>query len=147
MRATLAFCLALAALPAPAHAQMLEAVVAARTIARGEVLGRDALMLVPVRSLPGPAYVAAMAEARGRVAARTIVRGRLVPHAALRPVDHVAKGAALRLLYRAGALTIAVPATALDAGRIGGTVAVRVPETGLRALARIVDAETAEVLR
>ena len=145
MRAALALAFALTA--SPCMAEMLEAVVAARTIPRGEVLGHDALMLVPVRSLPGPAYVAAMGEARGRVARRTIVRGRLVPHAALRPADHVEKGALLRLLYRAGTLTIAVPATALEPARIGGTLVVRVPETGLRTLARVTAADTAEVIR
>ena len=136
----------LALLPSPVAAAELEAIVAARMIHRGEVIGADALREVAVRSLPAPGYVTRREEAEGRVARRTIVRGRLVPLAALREADHVEKGAAVTLVYRSGALTIAVPAAALSAGRIGGAIALRVPATGLRTTARLLDRRTAAVV-
>ena len=133
----------LALAPVPVAASGLEAIVAARTIHRGELIGPDALRAVAVRSLPAPGFVMRRAEAEGRVARRTIARGRLVPLAALRAADHVEKGARVQLLYRRGGLRIAVPAIALGGGRIGGTIPLRVPLTGLRTSAMLVDGGTA----
>ena len=131
----------------PAGAVGLEAIVAARTIRKGETVTPDALGSVAVRSLPTRRFVHDPAEAHGKVARRTIVRGRLIPRAALADADDVARGETVTLLYSAGALTISVPATALSGGRVGDAIGVRVPATGGRAMALVTSADTAELLR
>ena len=128
-------------------AASLEAVVAARTIRRGETVTADALRSVAVRSLPDADFVAAPDEAVGRIAARTLVRGRLLPRAALRLPPDVEKGERLALMWRSGALTLDVPALALGAGRVGDALTVRVGATGARIAARITGPGRAEALR
>lgn len=133
--------------PSPVLAEMLEALVAARTVHRGQVIEREALMLVPVRSLPGPAYATSFEEAAGRLARRTILGGRLVPRAALAVPDDVATGDRVSVIHRSGALTIRVGAEALGSARIGETILVRILDTGARVHARIVAPTVLEVVR
>ena len=132
---------------APAGAETLSAVVAARMIHAGETVTRDALAVLDVRSSPAPGFVAAPEEATGRIARRTLVRGRLIPRTALRLPDTVLKGSLVDLHWRSGALTLRVPATALQAGRAGEIVPVRVSSTGVRLSARIEGPGAAEVVR
>ena len=147
MTLRLALALTLALAPVPVAAEGLTAVVAARMIHRGETVSRDALAVLDVRSAPAPGFVAEPGEATGRVARRTLVRGRLIPRDALRRPDDVAKGALIDLTWRAGALTLRVPATALGAGRAGEVVPVRVASTGARIRARIAGPGRAEAVR
>ena len=133
--------------PTPAGADGLTAVVAARTIHAGETVEPAALAVLAVRSRPAPGFVARVDDAAGRIARRTLVRGRLIPRDALRLPDTVRKGALVDLYWRSGALSLRVPATALGAGRAGDGVSVRVRSTGARLAARIVGPGTVEAVR
>ena len=133
--------------PSAVEADELTAVVAARMIHGGEIVSRDALAVLAVRSAPAPGFVATVDEATGRVARRTLVRGRLIPRDALRAPDVVTKGSLVDLRWRSGALTLRVPATALRSGRVGARVAVRVPATDARLSARVVAPGVVEAVR
>ena len=143
MRGLLAGLLSLA--PGAVAADGLEAVVAARTLYRGQVVTQGAVRSVAVRSRPATGYVAEAKEALGLTVRRTILEGRLLPRAALEPTPDVRSGTTMTVLHRSGTLAVRVPAVALSDGQVGGAIALRVPETGVRIRAIVASPDLAEL--
>jgi len=116
--------------------------VAARAIARGEVLGADAIALAPdttraVREAPAggwtaaPRPTAAAGPVRpGWVARRQIAAGEPLRAPAVTPPDAVRHGQPVRVVYRESGLAITISGTAAADAPVGARVAVRVESAG-----------------
>ncbi len=82
------------------------------------------------RFLAQGGFIRRPSEALGKMARRTLVRGRAIPLNALREPYAVRSGKAVRVIYRRGAMTISTLATALSSVSAGEAVAVRNVDTG-----------------
>jgi flagella basal body P-ring formation protein FlgA len=71
--------------------------------------------------------------------------GQLISAEVVEPIPVVAKGKVLNLVYSGRTLTMSVPVESLEDGGIGGMVRVRNMQSRRVVVARIVDAETAQV--
>lgn len=114
-----------------AHAQEV-VLVPNRVIYPGETVVMSSLREVTLK--PGkvrPDGVATRAEELdGKVAKRTLLPGRYVAAGALRQPWLVDRGAAVQVVFEAGALTISAAAVALDPGSAGDQVKVRNVDSG-----------------
>ncbi len=106
--------------------------VAATTIYPGEVIRPGMLRMRPVprRYYERGGFMKDPRRIMGKMAARTLVRGRPIPPNALREPYVVRSGKAVRVIYRSGALSISALGTALDSVSAGEMVAVRNVDTG-----------------
>ncbi len=66
----------------------------------------------------------------GKVARRTLLRGRPIPRNAVREPDVVSRGKSVLVSYRSGRLLITAYATALQSGRAGDIVSLRNIDSG-----------------
>ncbi len=114
--------------------------VAAATIYPGEVITRAMLRMraVPRRFYERGGFVREADEVIGKMARRTLVRGRPIPPGALREPYAVRSGKAVRIVYRRGGLEISALGTALASASAGEVVAVRNVDSGriVRGVAR-----------
>ncbi|WP_040456922.1 flagellar basal body P-ring formation chaperone FlgA [Hoeflea sp. 108] len=103
-----------------------------RVIYPGEAIALSSLKEVALR--PGkvrPDGVATLpAELDGRVAKRTLLPGRYVPVNALREAWLVERGAAVQVVFAAGALMISASGVTLEPGAAGDVVKVRNIDSG-----------------
>ncbi len=106
--------------------------VAATTIYPGEVITAAMLRLRPVsrRFARRGGFVADPAAIIGKMARRTLPRGRPVPPNALREPYVVRSGKAVRIIFRSGALRISALGVALASASAGEPVAVRNVDSG-----------------
>lgn len=96
--------------------------VAAREIARGELLDAAAIAAQPVVRW-GPPSAALAPE--GWVARRRIAAGEVLAAPAVAAPDLVRSGEGVRLVVESGTVTLTAAATALGSGGLGARVAVR----------------------
>ena len=103
-----------------------------RIIYPGEPIDASALKAVTlIEGKAPPAEMAvSLADLEGRIARRTLLPGRYVPVSALRDAYLVEKGAAVEMIFAAGALTISVNAVTLQPGSAGDEVKVRNIDSG-----------------
>ena len=151
MRTLAALLLAAVAMPAWSVAGVVQAAegardarpripVAAATIYPGEVISRAMLRMraVPRRYYERGGFVRDADEVVGKMARRTLVRGRPIPPSALREPYAVRSGKAVRIVYRRGGLEIVALGTALASASAGEVVPVRNVDSGriIRGVAR-----------
>ena len=84
----------------------------------------------PARFLARRGYVRDASRIIGKMARRTLVRGRAIPLNAVREPYAVRSGKAVRVIYENGGLVISALATALSSVSAGEAVAVRNVDTG-----------------
>ncbi len=115
----------------PAQAQEI-VLIPSRVIYPGETVSADALKEVTLK--PGKQAPEAVAvtldELEGKVARRTLLTGRYIPQSSLREAYLVEQGAAVEVVFVAGALTISASAVTLEPGSAGDLVKVRNIDTG-----------------
>ncbi len=106
--------------------------VPAATIYPGEVIRAAMLRLRPVsaRYYARGGFVAEAGRIVGKMARRTLVRGRPVPPNALREPYAVFSGKAVQVIYRSAGLSITILGTALESASSGEVVAVRNVDSG-----------------
>lgn len=81
------------------------------------------------------------------IAARDLEIGRVLRPTDLRPKPDVTAGDEILLVSRAGEATVAVPGRVRRSGSVGDTVLVLNPVTGSIVRARLIDPNTAELIR
>ncbi|MFZ2099995.1 MAG: flagellar basal body P-ring formation chaperone FlgA [Oricola sp.] len=103
-----------------------------RVIYPGQVVTADAIVETPLFSplAPGMEVIRDAEMMIGKVAAKTILPRRLIAPNALRDAYAVEAGEVTTVYYRAGALTIAMDAVALQSAGFGKTVRVRNTDSG-----------------
>jgi len=106
--------------------------VAAATIYPGEVITRGMLRMRPVPKgyFARGGFVADAGRIIGKMARRTLVRGRAIAANALREPFAVRSGKAVRVVYRARGVVISALGTALQSASDGEPVAVRNVDSG-----------------
>lgn len=115
----------------PAFAQE-KVMVTRRVVYPGETVDIDALREVTLK----PGKVAPVSAVRtagqieGKVARRTLLPGHYISTSSLREAYLVEPGAAVQVLYQAGALTITATAVTLEAGAVGDVVKLRNIDSG-----------------
>jgi flagella basal body P-ring formation protein FlgA len=129
LAAAAALALLAGALPALAQETVL---IPNRVIYPGETIDFSALKEVTLR--PGRVVPEAVAinatELDGKVARRTLLPGRYIPVNSLRDAWLVEQGAAVQVVFVAGALTISATAITLQPGSAGDLVKVRNIDSG-----------------
>ncbi len=120
------------ALLAPAGAGVVSLPVPRVTIYPGDPVTPDllrqrrfrqsAVRTLPVARLPQ--------DVAGKVAKRTLLRGKLIPLHALREPHVVSKGQQVRVIYASGGLVITALATTLRSGAVGEVVPARNVDSG-----------------
>ena len=136
-RPLLACALALA-FSAPAAAEEMHAPSPRAIIYPGVIITDDMLVEAPLAppSYGGPVALAPE-DVLGMMAARTLLPGRSIPMAALAPPRLVRAGAAVKMLYIDGPLTIMAAGSALQDGAVGQTVKVRNDDSGVTVSGRV----------
>jgi len=101
-------------------------VVAARPIARGEIVGADALTSA-TRLLPSPpaGLISDPASAVGRAAVREIAAGTLLSSSLVKSPQTIKRGQSVTLSLASGAVAVRVAGTALRDGALGERIPVR----------------------
>ncbi len=120
--------------------------VARRELPRGRVLGPEDLeerWLESTQLADGD--LVPLAEALGCRVSRYLLAGRPVPRRMLETLPDVLRGENLTLCVRSGGVTISAAAEALEDGRIGQPLNVRLTETGRRLSVKLVAKGQAEV--
>lgn len=129
----MALCLALLIAPGAARAaEVVRIPVPAATIYPGDVIRASMLRMRRVYRHYAERSGGLRAPERivGKMARRTLVRGRPIPRAALREPYAVRNGKTVQLIYRSGALVISALGTALESASAGEMVAVRNVDSG-----------------
>jgi flagella basal body P-ring formation protein FlgA len=103
-----------------------------RVIYPGQTVTAEALQEVELApgKLPPSGVIITVEALDGKVAKRTLLPGRYVRDGALREAWLVEKGAAVEMVFVAGALTIAATAVTLESGAAGDLVKVRNVDSG-----------------
>ncbi len=99
--------------------------VAARPLPAGRVLAPGDLERRWARHTAAPAEVDLGAAPLGQALGRAVTAGQVVGRSWLRAAPVVARGDVVRLVYRRGALTVAMSAEALQGGAPGEEISVR----------------------
>ena len=138
MRARLCGLGLLLALGVAAPAQEMRAPSPKAIIYPGEIIAGDMLVEAPLAppSYGGPVALAPE-DVVGMMAARTLLPGRSIPMSALSPPRLVRAGAAVKMLYIDGPLTIMAAGSALQDGAVGQTVKVRNDDSGITVSGRV----------
>lgn len=118
---------------------------AVRSLARGEVVGPEAVVRrrVNLAAVAKPVWDGAGmggVRVRGQVPAGAVLLTEM-----LEPVPVVERGRTVTLVYDNGRLRLAVPAQSLEDGGVGGLVRVRNLQSQRVVSARVVDASTVQV--
>jgi flagella basal body P-ring formation protein FlgA len=116
---------------APVFAQE-KVLVTRRVVYPGETVDMDALREVTLKAgKVAPASAVHTAEQiEGKVARRTLLPGHYISTSSLREAYLVEPGAAVQVLYEAGALKITATAVTLEAGSAGDVVKLRNIDSG-----------------
>jgi flagella basal body P-ring formation protein FlgA len=103
-----------------------------RVIYPGQTVTAESLQEVELApgKLPPSGVIITVEALDGKVAKRTLLPGRYVRDGALREAWLVEKGAAVEMVFVAGALTIAATAVTLESGAAGDLVKVRNIDSG-----------------
>ena len=116
----------------PVQAGVVSLPVPRVTIYPGDLLTPDVLRLrrFKERATRGLPVVRLPDEVVGKVAKRTLLRGKLIALHALREPHVVQKGQQVRVVYVSGALTISTLATSLRSGSLGQLIQARNIDSG-----------------
>ncbi len=123
----------LALMAGTAHALSQEIVVVTnRVIYPGQTIVAEALREVTLKAgkLAPQAVAMSVLDLEGKIARRTLLPGRYIQMNALREAYLVEQGAAVEVVFIAGALTISASAVTLDPGSAGDLVKVRNIDSG-----------------
>jgi len=114
-------------------------VVSTRPLARGQIVGKDAVRLErrEVTTVTGT-YLTDVAAAIGKRVERPVGAGSLLTAEALSEPLAVERGKSLRIVVAIGQIRITALGKALEDGRIGDLIAVQVAATGKRIMAVVV---------
>jgi flagella basal body P-ring formation protein FlgA len=126
------------ALVGPSFAQELRAPSPRHVIYPGDVISEDMLADAP---LAAPSHAGSVALAPedvvGMMATRTLLPGAAIPISALSPPRLVRAGAAVKMFYIDGGLTITATGDALQDGVVGQTVRLRNEDSGVTVTGRV----------
>ena len=126
------------AIGAPAAAEEMHAPSPRAIIYPGVIITDDMLVEAPLAppSYGGPVALAPE-DVLGMMATRTLLPGRSIPISALSPPRLVRAGAAVKMIYIDGPLTIMAAGSALQDGAVGQTVKVRNDDSGVTVSGRV----------
>lgn len=126
------------ALASSAAAEEMRAPSPRAIIYPGEIITEDRLVEAPLAppSYGGPVALAPE-DVLGMVATRTLLPGRSIPISALSPPRLVRAGAAVKMIYIDGPLTIMAAGSALQDGVVGQIVKVRNDDSGVTVSGRV----------
>jgi flagella basal body P-ring formation protein FlgA len=120
--------------------------VARRELPRGRILSAEDLEERWLESTQwADGDLIPLAEALGCRVSRYLLAGRPLPRRMLESVPDVLRGENLTLTVRSGGVAVSAAAEALEDGRIGQTLQLRLTETGRRMNARLTSKGQAEV--
>ena len=134
------------AVPQAAFAQPY-AVVPTQTVYPGETLTASQLEEVPVTN-PNIAggYAQSIAEVEGMISKRTLLPGRTIPIASLRPPYAINRGANIRLTFTLGSMTISASGTPLTDASVGDVIKVRNLDSGVIVTGTVLADGTVQVM-
>lgn len=134
------------AAPQAAFAQPY-AVVPTQTVYPGETLTASQLEEVPVTN-PNIAggYAQSIAEVEGMISKRTLLPGRTIPVASLRPPYAINRGANIRLTFTLGSMTISASGTPLTDASVGDVIKVRNLDSGVIVTGTVLADGTVQVM-
>ena len=134
------------AAPQAAYAQAF-AVVPTQTVYPGETLTASQLEEVPVTN-PNIAggYAQSIAEVEGMISKRTLLPGRTIPVASLRPPYAINRGANIRLTFTLGSMTISASGTPLTDASVGDVIKVRNLDSGVIVTGTVLADGTVQVM-
>lgn len=134
------------AVPQAAFAQPY-AVVPTQTVYPGETLTASQLEEVPVTN-PNIAggYAQSIAEVEGMISKRTLLPGRTIPVASLRPPYAINRGANIRLTFTLGSMTISASGTPLTDASVGDVIKVRNLDSGVIVTGTVLADGTVQVM-
>lgn len=123
----------------PALAEVRTVPVAATTLYPGDPVAADALIgkAFEADAAVFDNYVSSPAQARNKVARRTIAAGQPIPLASLKPPDMIQRGQPATAVFQSGGLVISTLLIPLEAGTAGDMVQARNPESGLVVMATV----------
>jgi flagella basal body P-ring formation protein FlgA len=128
----------LLALGAPAWGEDVLAPSPKAVIYPGDIITEDMLTDAPLvaQAYSGPLAMAA-SDIVGMAAARTLLPGQSIPMAGVAPPRVMRAGAAVRMVYLDGGLTITASGSALQDGAVGQLVKVRNDDSGVTVSGRV----------
>ncbi len=134
------------AAPHAAYAQAF-AVVPTQTVYPGETLTASQLEEVAVTN-PNIAggYAQSIAEVEGMISKRTLLPGRTIPVASLRPPYAINRGANVRLTFTLGSMTISASGTPLADASVGDVIKVRNLDSGVIVTGTVLADGTVQVM-
>lgn len=134
------------ATPQAAHAQAF-AVVPTQTVYPGETLTASQLEEVAVTN-PNIAggYAQSISEVEGMISKRTLLPGRTIPVASLRPPYAINRGANIRLTFTLGSMTISASGTPLSDASVGDVIKVRNLDSGVIVTGTVLADGTVQVM-
>ncbi len=134
------------ATPQAAYAQAF-AVVPTQTVYPGETLTASQLEEVAVTN-PNIAggYARSIAEVEGMISKRTLLPGRTIPVASLRPPYAINRGANIRLTFTLGSMTISASGTPLSDASVGDVIKVRNLDSGVIVTGTVLADGTVQVM-
>ncbi|WP_454288181.1 flagellar basal body P-ring formation chaperone FlgA [Rhizobium arsenicireducens] len=123
------------------------AVVPTQTIYPGEALSATQLEEVAVTNpnLAG-GYAQSIAEVDGMISKRTLLPGRTIPVASLRPPYAINRGANIRLTFTLGSMTISASGTPLSDASVGDVIRVRNLDSGVIVTGTVLADGTVQVM-
>ncbi|GEO83442.1 MULTISPECIES: flagellar basal body P-ring formation chaperone FlgA [Alphaproteobacteria] len=123
------------------------AVVATQTIYPGETVSAAQLKEVEVTNpnLAG-GYAKSISEVDGMVSKRTLLPGRTIPVASLRPPYAINRGANIRLTFTLGNMTISASGTPLSDALVGDVIKVRNLDSGVIVTGTVLADGTVQVM-
>ena len=132
--------------PQAAFAQP-HAVVPTQTVYPGETLTASQLEEVAVTN-PNIAggYAQSIAEVEGMISKRTLLPGRTIPVASLRPPYAINRGANIRLTFTLGSMTISASGTPLTDASVGDVIKVRNLDSGVIVTGTVLADGTVQVM-
>lgn len=134
---------------AASHAALAQgfAVVPTQTIYPGETVSATQLEEVAVTN-PNIAggYAQSIAEVEGMISKRTLLPGRTIPVASLRPPYAINRGANVRLTFTLGNMTISASGTPLADASVGDVIKVRNLDSGVIVTGTVLADGTVQVM-
>ena len=138
MRAVFAAPFLVAALATATAADEMRAPSPKHMIYPGDIVSEDMLAEAPLSESPyGGPLALAPEDVVGMMATRTLLPGVSIPMSALSPPRLVRAGAAVKMVYIDGGLTITATGDALQDGVVGQTVQLRNEDSGVTVSGRV----------
>ena len=125
--------LAVIALTLASNATAEELPIASRTIYPRDIIGADMLAMRPAspQTVASGLYVETPAEAVGKVARQTLLKGAYIPAQALDVAKLVINGGQVRIVFKAGDIVIVAYGSAMQDGTLGELIRARNSDSGL----------------